>query len=101
MSAVAEPWLPRRALVVGLARSGQAAALALRRRGVEVVAADRSRAVGASRLVEAGVEVQLGSEEVSLLDTVDLVVKSPGVPAEAALVAEARARGVRVWAELE
>jgi UDP-N-acetylmuramoylalanine-D-glutamate ligase len=42
-----ESWLlddkvPRRALVVGLARSGRAAAAALARRGVEVVAVDRS-----------------------------------------------------------
>src|SRR4029079_13658952 len=43
-------WLPRRALVLGLARSGTAAALALARRGVSVVAADRSLDVEASRL---------------------------------------------------
>jgi UDP-N-acetylmuramoylalanine-D-glutamate ligase len=33
--------LPRKALVLGLARSGKAAAAALERRGVEVVLADR------------------------------------------------------------
>ena len=45
--------LPRRALVVGLARSGQAAALALARRGVEVVAADRSAIGDPGRLAAA------------------------------------------------
>jgi UDP-N-acetylmuramoylalanine--D-glutamate ligase len=94
-------WLPRRALVVGLARSGQAAALALARRGVEVVAADRSRDVDAGRLAAAGVELSLGNEEESLLQGVELVVKSPGVPGEAPLVATARARGVPVWSEVE
>ena len=84
-------WLPRRALVLGLARSGRAAALALARRGVEVVAADRSPDADPGRLAEAGVEVRLGSEEESLLDGVELVVKSPGVPAESPLAVAARA----------
>jgi UDP-N-acetylmuramoylalanine-D-glutamate ligase len=56
------------ALVLGLARSGQAAALALARRGERVVAADRSAELDAGRLEGAGVEVHLGSEETSLLD---------------------------------
>src|SRR5207244_6146320 len=67
--------LPRRVLVVGLARSGMAAALALARRNVEVVAADRSPDVDAGRLVEAGVEVHPGTEEERVLQGVELVVK--------------------------
>src|SRR5207302_9880735 len=74
-----EDWLPRKALVVGLARSGRAAALALARRGVEVVAADRSAGADAGRLADEGVEVRLGTEEESLLQGVELVVESPGV----------------------
>jgi UDP-N-acetylmuramoylalanine--D-glutamate ligase len=93
--------LPRRALVVGLARSGRAAAAALARRGVEVVAADRSPDADAGRLAAAGVEVRLGTEEESLLEGVELVVKSPGVPGEAPPVAAARVRGVPVWSEVE
>ncbi len=96
-----EAWLPRRALVVGLARSGRAAALALARRGVEVVAADRSPDADPGRLAAAGVEVRLGTEDVSLLEGVDLLVKSPGVPAESPQPAAARARGVPVWSEVE
>jgi UDP-N-acetylmuramoylalanine--D-glutamate ligase len=94
-------WLPRRALVVGLARSGHAAALALARRGVEVVAADRSRDVDPGRLAEVGVEVHLGSEEESVVEGVELVVKSPGVPAESPLVVAARARAIPIWSEVE
>jgi UDP-N-acetylmuramoylalanine--D-glutamate ligase len=93
--------LPRRALVVGLARSGQAAALALARRDVEVVGADRARDLDTGRLAEAGVEVHLGTEEESLLDAVELVVKSPGVPGETPLVAAARLGGLPVWSEVE
>jgi UDP-N-acetylmuramoylalanine--D-glutamate ligase len=92
--------LPSTVLVVGLARSGQAAALALARRGVKVVGFDREQ-VDAGRLAEAGVEVHLGSEEDSLLDAAELVVKSPGVPGDAPLVAEARTRGIPVWSEIE
>ena len=94
-------WLPARALVVGLARSGHAAALALARRGVEVVAADRSCDADPGRLAEVGVEVHLGSEEESVVEGVELVVKSPGVPAESPLVVAARARAIPIWSEVE
>jgi UDP-N-acetylmuramoylalanine--D-glutamate ligase len=93
--------LPSSALVLGLARSGQGAALALVRRGVRVVAADRSPDVERGRLEAAGVELRAGTEEEALLDGIELLVKSPGVPAEARLVAGARARGIPVWSELE
>ena len=93
--------LPRRALVVGLARSGQAAALALARRGVPTVATDRDADVEAGRLAEAGVEVHPGTEEEALLDDVELLIKSPGVPGESPLPAAARARGIPVWSEVE
>jgi UDP-N-acetylmuramoylalanine--D-glutamate ligase len=73
-------------LVLGLARSGKAAAAALARRGAEVVAVDR----------------KLGNDsELGLLGGVDVLVKSPGVPREAPLVAEAERRGVPVWSEVE
>jgi UDP-N-acetylmuramoylalanine--D-glutamate ligase len=94
-------WLPRRALVLGLARSGRAAAAALARRGVEVVAADRSPDVEPGRLGDLGVELRLGTEEEALLAGVDLVVKSPGVPEESPLVAAARAARIPLWSEVE
>jgi len=94
-------WLPRRALVIGLARSGRAAALALARRGVATVAADRSSGTDPGRLADAGVEVHLGTEEESLLEGVELVVKSPGVPGESPLAAAARRRGIPLWSEVE
>jgi len=71
-----------RALVYGLARSGRSAAERLD----DPVLVDRS----------------LGNEDdLSLLDGVDVVVKSPGVPGEAPLVVAARERGVPVWSEVE
>ena len=94
-------WLPHRALVIGLARSGQAAALALARRGVATVAVDRSSSVDPGRLAGSGVEVHLGTEEESLLEGVELVVKSPGVPGESPLAAAARRRSIPLWSEVE
>jgi UDP-N-acetylmuramoylalanine--D-glutamate ligase len=93
--------LPRRALVVGLARSGQAAALALAGRGVPTIGVDRSSDLKTGRLAEAGVEVHLGTEEEGLLDDVELLIKSPGVPGDSPLPAAARRRGLPVWSEVE
>ena len=66
--------LPRRALVLGLARSGQAAALALARRDVPTVGVDRAAELNTGRLAEAGVEIHLGTEEEGLLDGVELLI---------------------------
>jgi UDP-N-acetylmuramoylalanine--D-glutamate ligase len=89
-----------KAVVLGLARSGQAAALALARRGEQVIGVDRSSDLDVGRLEAAGVEVRLGSEEASL-EGMDVLIKSPGVPGEIPLVAAARERGVPVWSEVE
>ncbi len=73
----------KRAVVLGLARSGEAAAALLERNGVEVVRADRT----------------LGNDgDSSLLDGADVLVKSPGVPRDNALVRAAR---VPIWSEVE
>jgi UDP-N-acetylmuramoylalanine--D-glutamate ligase len=93
--------LPEKALVLGLARSGEAAALALADRGVRVLGVDRNAELDAGRLRAAGVEVVLGAEDPALLDGVDLLVKSPGVPSEVPLAAAARDRGITVWSEVE
>lgn len=88
----------KRALVVGLARSGRAAAMLLARSGWRVVAVD-SAPVDAPDLEAAGVEVRAPWNDA--VTDVDLVVKSPGVPAEADPVAAARSAGIEVIGELE
>jgi len=90
----------RRALVVGLGRSGRAATALLRRRGWQVVAVDSGAAEGARAELEAlGAEVRAPFD--GAVGGLDLVVKSPGVPPSSAPVAAARAAGVPVWGELE
>jgi UDP-N-acetylmuramoylalanine--D-glutamate ligase len=66
-----------------------------------VVGVDRNAELDAGRLRAAGVEVVLGAEDPALVEDVDLLVKSPGVPNEAPLVAAARRRGLTVWSEVE
>jgi UDP-N-acetylmuramoylalanine--D-glutamate ligase len=98
-------WPPgTRVLVLGASRSGRAAAAALARRGARVVVSDvraRESLDDLAGLERAGVVVVGGEQSAALLEGVALVVKSPGVPGEVAVVAAARARGVPVWSELE
>jgi UDP-N-acetylmuramoylalanine--D-glutamate ligase len=82
-------------LVVGLARSGVAAARMLAAHG-EVVGTDSSRPD-----VPDDIDAQLGVDGVELLERAAVVVKSPGVPNEAAVIVAARERGLPVLGELE
>jgi UDP-N-acetylmuramoylalanine--D-glutamate ligase len=94
-------------LVLGLARSGVAAALALRERGEQVIGCDGGPVQrsdlrqAASRLAAAGVEVHLDASGDDLAARARTVVKSPGVPSSAPAVAAARRRGMPVLGELE
>jgi UDP-N-acetylmuramoylalanine--D-glutamate ligase len=90
-------------LVVGLARSGLAVAQALAVRGHVVIGTDtRPPSAGARAALDgAGVVVDAPGNGLAALDRVETVVKSPGVPQTAPVVAAARARGARVVGELE
>jgi UDP-N-acetylmuramoylalanine--D-glutamate ligase len=88
-------------LVVGLARSGQAAARLLAARGERVRGVDSGAPKDAQRLSEAGVEVFLDTDGIALLEGTRTVVKSPGVPREAPVIAAALERGIDVGGELE
>lgn len=89
-------------LVVGLARSGAAAARLLASRGARVLGADGGRPEGVDTLGDYGVEAHVESDGVALLDEgIRTVIKSPGVPNEAPAVVAARERGLTVIGELE
>ena len=89
--------------MLGLARSGVAAARALTDRGQRVVATDARTVSDEVRatLLAMGAEVRDGEAGLDLLDGIATVVKSPGVPREAPLVAAALIQGVGVIGELE
>ena len=88
-------------LVVGLARSGAAIAAVLAGRGESVLGVDSGTPPEAAGLEDAGVEVSLGVDGTRLVDRARTVVKSPGVPQDAAVVRQARERGMEVTGELE
>ena len=88
-------------LVVGMARSGQAAARLLAERGEDVTGVDSGSPAGVEGVAALGVEVSLNDDGIAHLDRARCLVKSPGVPASAPVVARARERGVPVIGELE
>jgi UDP-N-acetylmuramoylalanine--D-glutamate ligase len=88
-------------LVIGLARSGQAVARLLAGRGEAVRAVDAGHPQGAAGLAADGVEVVLDTDGLALLQGTRTVVKSPGVPREAPVIAAALERGIEVVGELE
>ncbi|HEY5942365.1 MAG TPA: UDP-N-acetylmuramoyl-L-alanine--D-glutamate ligase [Solirubrobacterales bacterium] len=88
-------------LVVGLARSGQAAARLLAGRGEAVRAVDSGHPEGAAGLRGVGVEVFLDTDGLAQLEGTRTVIKSPGVPREAAVIAAALEREIEVVGEME
>jgi UDP-N-acetylmuramoylalanine--D-glutamate ligase len=88
-------------LVVGLARSGRAVARLLAERGEVVRGVDCGYPADAAGLPGDGVEVALDTDGLALLDGTRTVVKSPGVPREAPVIAAALERGLDLVGELE
>ena len=95
--------LPRRALVIGFRRTGQAVARVLSARGCAVRVVDGRDAAGLGIDPDAhrDVDLWLGREDLAALDGVELVVPSPGVPTTAPLLVEAVRRRIPIWAEVE
>jgi UDP-N-acetylmuramoylalanine--D-glutamate ligase len=96
----------KRVLVVGLARTGIATAFFCARRGAAVTATD-SRSEGeigeefVAKLRAANVSLELGGHQEQTFLRQDLIIPSPGVPADAPLLQAARAKGVTIWSEIE
>ena len=92
-------------LVVGLARSGMAAARFLAARGAVVTAndarTDADLAAERAELTAMGVRVVTGSHPAELFRAAALVVVSPGVPLALPVFAEARAAGAEIVSEVE
>jgi UDP-N-acetylmuramoylalanine--D-glutamate ligase len=95
----------REVAVVGLARSGIAAAHLLRREGIAVYASDSGAGAEIEARVAAirdrGVAVELGGHDLARIARAQALVVSPGVPPEAPPVQAARAAGVAVISEVD
>ncbi len=93
------------ATVIGLGRSGVAAARLLKLAGWQVMLGDRGDSPAlqakAATLQEMGVSVRLGHTPNWTVARPDLLVVSPGVPWDAPAIAAARAAGIETIGELE
>ena len=105
MAERAEDWaagLPsRRVVVMGMARTGRAAAAALARRGARVVGTDVKEIPGLKEELPGEVALELGGHREETFRGCDLLVVSPGVPATNPYIAAALAGGAEVISEIE
>ena len=95
----------KKVLVVGLGKSGLAAALFLRRRGAHVTVSDvrsnEALAKDIPALLEEGIMVETGGHGLLTFRRQDLIVVSPGVPLNTPELAQVKSFGLRVIGELE
>ena len=95
----------KKVLVVGLGKSGLAAALFLRRQGAQVTVSDIRSAESLAKeipaLLDEGIMVEAGGHGLLTFRRQDLIVVSPGVPLDTPELVQARNFGRPVIGELE
>jgi UDP-N-acetylmuramoylalanine--D-glutamate ligase len=95
----------KKVLVVGLGKSGLAAAIFLRRRGAQVTVSDTKSAEALARdipaLLEEGINVESGGHGLLTFRRQDLIVVSPGVPLDTPELVQVKNLGLPVIGELE
>jgi len=95
----------KKVLVVGLGKSGLAAALFLRRLGAQVTVSDMRSAAALAKeipaLLEHGIMVESGGHGLLTFRRQDLIVVSPGVPLDTPELVQVKAFGLPVIGELE
>ncbi len=100
-----EKYAGKRVLVVGMARSGVAAAQLLNKAGAKVVINDSKTAEqlgdALSPLTGLPIEMRLGCPAGECLAGMDAMVISPGIPDTASFVVKAKEMGLYVTGELE
>src|SRR2546430_5935469 len=91
--------------VIGLAKSGRAVAMLLRKHGYNVYASDVASSPETGRCAEElrgrGIVVDIGRHDLERLARAALVVTSPGVPPSAKPLAFARENGITIASEVE
>jgi UDP-N-acetylmuramoylalanine--D-glutamate ligase len=92
-----------RVLVFGMARSGAAAVNLLRMRGAHVIAADEKSRDELGDQIDSltGIELHMGEPVEPLLDNIDMLVVSPGIPVAHTAIVAAKRMGIEVIGELE
>lgn len=91
-------------LVLGLAKSGTAAAKALLLNGKKIRVNDMQAKENDAIVMELqslGAEVMIGAHPDNVLDAIDLIVKNPGIPYDNPIIIEAQERGIPIITEIE
>jgi len=95
----------KKILVVGLGKSGLAAALFLRKRGAQVTVSDVRSAEALAKeipaLIEQGIAVEAGGHGLLTFRRQDLIVVSPGVPLNTPEIVQVKSFGLPVIGEVE
>lgn len=95
----------KKILVLGLAKSGYAAAKLLHTFGAEVIVNDASPLEGneeAAALLAEGIQVICGEHPEDLMNqSFDLLVKNPGIPYSNIIVQQAEEKKIPIWTEIE
>ena len=95
----------KKVLVVGLGKSGLAAALFLRRQGAQVTVSDIRSAEALAKdipaLLDEGINVEAGGHGLLTFRRQDLIIVSPGVPLDTPELVQARNLGRPIIGELE
>ena len=95
----------KKVLVVGLGKSGMAAALFLRRQGALVTVSDNRSAEVLAKdipgLLEEGIMVETGGHGLLTFRRQDLIIVSPGVPLDTPELAQVKKLGLAIMGELE
>ena len=95
----------KKVMVLGLARTGIAAARFLAERGADVTVSDRRTEADLAReiagLGDAPIDLRLGGEDSAWLENIDILIPSPGVPQENPLLQAAARRGIEILSEIE
>jgi UDP-N-acetylmuramoylalanine--D-glutamate ligase len=95
----------KKVLVVGLGKSGLAAALFLRRQGAQVTVSDVRSAEALGKdipaLIDEGIAVEVGGHGLLTFRRQDLIVVSPGVPVDTPELVQVKKFGLPIIGELE
>jgi UDP-N-acetylmuramoylalanine--D-glutamate ligase len=89
--------------VIGLARSGIAAANNAKAKGANVIISEmrtREQCGAATDQLKKGIVVEFGGHSDQLLSC-DIIIKSPGVPNELPILKKARKKNISIWSEIE
>ena len=96
----------KKVLVFGSGISGIGACGLLERVEKEVILYDGNASLDAGKIKEqlgtdSSVEVVLGELSEKIIDSLELVVMSPGVPTDLPIVNDMREKGIPIWGEIE